>query len=1055
MSSSSVKAFAHLEIPLAEIVEATNNFADKNWINHNEPGKTYKGQLLVGGELITIDAWMLDRWNGVPDMFWKELTLLSRLKHENIVSNIGYCQEEGEYIIINKHEFNGSLDKHLRDTTWIQRLKISVGIARALSYIHYDEGHDLSIIHRNIKCATIFLDENWVPKLSSFGNFMNIPVAERHRAHNSVVYGSLGYIDPVYKETGMVSHKSDVYSLGMVLFEILSGRLAWGHYIDFKRAKLDDFIDPDLRAQIMDQQALSLFYETAYSCLNEDPSQRPNAHRIVRLLKKALELQQEHEKPPLIPKVPSIAAVEVEDASYRSLEEPEKDKEDTLRIPLDKILIATQNFSMKIGKGGFGVIYKGEVSHANEHKTIAAKRLNKDDYYHGKIKFAAECIFLSKYKHENVVGIVGYCKEESEMVIVYEYASNLSLDRHLGNNDLTWLKRLNICIDIARGIHFLHEGLGTSEILIHRNIKSGSILLDDDWKAKISNFDSSLTIPKNQQMDYVNDEVVGTKGYIDPVYQRTTFLTKESDIYSLGVVLLEVLCGKLSIAYDVEREHRFLCKLANRHFSEKGTLEEIVLNCIKEQIVPQSLAIYSRIALQCLDPERENRPTAIEVIVQLTHALEFQVNHEMWEPRLPKDYQSIIQLSMSPESYSTIKKEDLYNIFSNGILLQHEKVLSFRGNGERNEMISARNFSYVHSCPHKWRSVPESRFEKVPEMLDVSNLMIEIMTRPQFLTPNTVYGVHLVFKYCESSTFSAIPAYVNLKYRNKSETLHAYFATWRDDNWMMIELCRFMYHIEDDISFKFLLESFSPSYFNDCAIYVEGIEFRAIHKVKHKNTEKPEQVQQSRTNNNEEILNGYINCEDCEKLFWASEVNGKKQLLLSAKAVLYDTSDVKLLTSKAAADSRWLTKVPVLRRNVYRTCKFPEVIKLLPQQIFHINCRIESHMLSQETEYVCYLVFKISEKSHGMQGPVKVRDLLNPGNKEPEFIYFISPSPWNIHDITRVPEQRDDGWMEVNVGRFNSTRDLHGDCALLNLKFTSYEGIMSGLILCGLEFRPV
>nr|XP_043614249.1 F-box protein At2g02240-like [Erigeron canadensis] len=311
------------------------------------------------------------------------------------------------------------------------------------------------------------------------------------------------------------------------------------------------------------------------------------------------------------------------------------------------------------------------------------------------------------------------------------------------------------------------------------------------------------------------------------------------------------------------------------------------------------------------------------------------------------------------------------------------------------------------------------------------------MTIPQFLTPNTVYGVHLVFKFCESSTFSATPTYLNLKYRNGSETLHAYFATWRDDDWMMIELCRFLYHIEDDITFKFLLESFSPHSSKDGAIYVEGIEFRAIDKVKHENSEKPEQVQKVQTND-EEILNGYINYEDDEKLFLASEVNEKKQLMLPAKAILCDVSDVKLFTSKASANSR-----------------FPEVIELLPQQIFHINCRIESHMLSQDTEYVCYLVFKISEESHGLQCPVKVRDLLHPENKKAEFIYFISPSPWNLHDITRVPEQREDGWMEVSVGRFNSTRDLQGDCALVNLKFTSYEGPMSGVILCGLEFRPM
>nr|XP_043615768.1 putative receptor-like protein kinase At5g39000 [Erigeron canadensis] len=335
MSSSSVKPFAQLQFPLAEIVVATNNFADENFIERHAFGNAYKGRLLVGGELVTITARRLDRTFGQREVqFWKEVTLLSSLKHENIVSNIGYCEEEGEYIVINKHDLHGSLAERVRDKTnitWTQRLKISVGIACALSYIHYDEKHDFSIIHMDIKSGIIFLDENWVPKLSSFERSVNVSVAERHRAHSSGQrrWGTPGYVDPLGLKTGMVSHTSDVYSLGVVLFEILCGRVASdptglepfrtkakSHY---ENRKLNDLIDPDLRAQ-MDQQSFDYFSEIAYHCLNEDPLQRPNAHGIVRILNKALELQQEHEKPPLISKVPSIAVVEVEDPSYRSLE---------------------------------------------------------------------------------------------------------------------------------------------------------------------------------------------------------------------------------------------------------------------------------------------------------------------------------------------------------------------------------------------------------------------------------------------------------------------------------------------------------------------------------------------------------------------------------------------------------------------------------------------------------------------------------------------------------------------------------------------------------------
>ncbi|GKE19966.1 kinase-like domain, phloem protein 2-like protein [Tanacetum coccineum] len=116
------------------------------------------------------------------------------------------------------------------------------------------------------------------------------------------------------------------------------------------------------------------------------------------------------------------------------------------------------------------------------------------------------------------------------------------------------------------------------------------------------------------------------------------------------------------------------------------------------------------------------------------------------------------------------------------------------------------------------------RFETVVEILDITDLNIEIKTRAQFLSPNVVYGVYVVFKFFDSRNFSSKPVYVNLKYRKGRESMHAYFATWRDEQWMMIELHRFLSQ-KEDVVFEFLLESFSSYYCGDAAVYVEGIEF--------------------------------------------------------------------------------------------------------------------------------------------------------------------------------------------------------------------------------------
>ncbi|GKB88513.1 kinase RLK-Pelle-LRR-I-1 family protein, partial [Tanacetum coccineum] len=162
-----------------------------------------------------------------------------------------------------------------------------------------------------------------------------------------------------------------------------------------------------------------------------------------------------------------------------------------------------------------------------------------------------ELDILKKYKHENVIGLVGYCGEKGEKIIVYEYASKGSLDRWLRHIDLTWRRRLAICIDIASGLEFLH---GTSdvkqEVVIHRDIKTANILLNDDWKAKIADFGLSLISPINQKMNYVIDNAKGTSGYCDPQYITTSMLTKESDIYSFGVLLFEILCGRFVNEYN-------------------------------------------------------------------------------------------------------------------------------------------------------------------------------------------------------------------------------------------------------------------------------------------------------------------------------------------------------------------------------------------------------------------------------------------------------------------------------------------------------------------------
>ncbi|KAJ9537333.1 LOW QUALITY PROTEIN: hypothetical protein OSB04_030066 [Centaurea solstitialis] len=277
-----------------------------------------------------------------------------------------------------------------------------------------------------------------------------------------------------------------------------------------------------------------------------------------------------------------------------------------IKIPLEAIVSATNNFSEDncIGNGGFGKVYKGELIHSEGRQTVVAiKRLNRA-YGQGDPEFWKEIIMLSQYKHENIVSLFGFCDESDPRVRVC-------------------IQRLKICIGAARGLAYLHNPGGTQQRVLHRDIKSSNILLDENWNARISDLGLSKFGPANQRITFLVSNAVGTIGYCDPVYVETgVLLTKESDVYSFGVVLFEVLCGRLCIGNNKDN-HRPLTGLA-RECYEENKLHEIIYENIKDEIKPKSLKAFLTIAYQCLKRDLEERPLMTKVVRVLERALEHQ-----------------------------------------------------------------------------------------------------------------------------------------------------------------------------------------------------------------------------------------------------------------------------------------------------------------------------------------------------------------------------------------------------------------------------------------------
>ncbi|XP_061351296.1 PTI1-like tyrosine-protein kinase At3g15890 [Gastrolobium bilobum] len=279
---------------------------------------------------------------------------------------------------------------------------------------------------------------------------------------------------------------------------------------------------------------------------------------------------------------------------------------------LKELHSATNNFNYdnKLGEGGFGSVYWGQLWDGSQ---IAVKRLkvwsSKAD-----MEFAVEVEILARVRHKNLLSLRGYCAEGQERLIVYDYMPNLSLLSHLHGQHSTeclldWNRRMNIAIGSAEGIAYLHHQ--ATPHIIHRDVKASNVLLDSDFQAQVADFGFAKLIPDGAT--HVTTRVKGTLGYLAPEYAMLGKANESCDVYSFGILLLELASGKKPLEKLSNAAKRSINDWALPLACEKK-FSELADPRLNGNYVEQELKIVILVALMCAQSQPEKRPTMLEVL---------------------------------------------------------------------------------------------------------------------------------------------------------------------------------------------------------------------------------------------------------------------------------------------------------------------------------------------------------------------------------------------------------------------------------------------------------
>lgn len=698
----------------SELYIASNGFDDKELLGSGGFGRVFRAVLPSDGTVVAVKC-LLERGERFEKTFTAELVAVAHLRHRNLVRLRGWCVHDEVLLLVYDYMPNRSLDRVLfrraekGDSApvldWGRRKKIVNGLAAALHYLH--EELETQIIHRDVKTSNVMLDSNFNARLGDFGLARWLehdlsykpktpPVFKNQRfrlAETTGIGGTIGYLPPEsFQKRSVATAKSDVFSFGIVVLEVVSGRRAVDLTYPDDQIILLDWIrrlsdDGDLLqagdARLKDGSYklsdVERFVKLGLMCTLYDPQSRPTMKWVVEVLSgdtyygggKLPDLPSFRSHPLYInlssatntsasnslatkssrrtTTTTTTTTTTASSALYSSdfvsanaetiymtaesqasiaLSSSTDHKERTCPIvetprvvAYEEIVSATNNFSdsHRVAEVDFGTAYHGFLAGSCR---VIIKRLGMKTCPALRMRFANEFRTLGRLRHRNLIQLRGWCTEQGEMLVVYDYSANRVLSHILFHHEhkkgntikLHWHQRYNIVRSLASAICYLHEEW--DEQVIHRNITSSAVNLDQDMNPRLGSFALAEFLTRNEHSHHVvvdrKKSVRGIFGYMSPEYMDSGEATTMADVYSFGIVLLEVVTGEMAV--DFRRRDVLLVKRVHEFEVQRRAYSELVDRRLDGRYDEGELERLVKLGMACTRSDPGLRPSMRQIV---------------------------------------------------------------------------------------------------------------------------------------------------------------------------------------------------------------------------------------------------------------------------------------------------------------------------------------------------------------------------------------------------------------------------------------------------------